>query len=283
MPEAFGSYEELVKSENVDIIYVATPHGRHYDDVKLALEAGKAVLCEKAFTITYAEAQELYRIAEEKGLFLGEAMWTRFHPVVRQVIEWINDGRIGKVKLASSMIGFNAASWASDESRYYAPELGGGAIFDIGVYSLCYTSLAFGDIMPIEISAGAELYRTSVDNTVSATMKYPDGIASFSATFNANVKAFAIIYGDKGYIEIPGGISSPQYAVIDAEGKREEIRIPNKCNGYEYEVAAVAEALRNGKTECIEMSKSATLTIMKTMDEIRKCAGIHMPHDERRF
>ncbi len=277
--KTYGSYEDLYCDPEVDIVYISTPHGRHYKDAKDALEHGKNVLCEKAFTVNSAEAEKLINLAREKNLFLCEAMWPRFNPVTKKVNEWLKADRIGKIIGVSANFGFIAR--VGYDHRLFAVDCGGGALLDVGVYALAFISLAFGGKIPEKVSASSLYLENGVDSYTAALLDYGGAVAQMTCSFTADMPPKGTIYGEKGKIEIEDIYISPKRAILkDYSNSGNEIFEPeNMKGGYEYEVEAVCEAVRNGKKECEEITLNETLSVMRTVDMIKQQIGLKYPND----
>jgi len=219
VPRSYGSYEDLLKDADVDIVYVATPHSRHKQDCILCLEAGKAVLCEKPFTINAQEAREVITLARQKQLFCMEAMWMRFLPLIQKVKEMINSGVIGEVRMINADFGYKSAY--NPESRFFNLQLGGGALLDRGIYPL---SLAYHILSePTDIVSQAGIGETGVDEQAAIILSYPQGqLAVLSTTLRGESSNQATIIGTRGKITIyppfyrPHKISVKQLPEINA-------------------------------------------------------------------
>ncbi|QNM05856.1 Gfo/Idh/MocA family protein [Qiania dongpingensis] len=272
--KAYGSYEELVNDGEVDLIYVATPHSHHYEHMKLCLNHGKAVLCEKAFTVNAAQAREICALSEEKGILAAEAIWTRYMPSRKMIDEIIADGAIGKVRSLSA----NLCYVIHHVPRLKDPALAGGALLDVGVYTLNFASMVFGDDIKTMASA-AVLTDAGVDEQNSIILTYEDGrMAYLYSGMSVQSDREGIINGDKGYIKVQN-INNCEYIRVyglDRELKA-EYKVPEQINGYEYEVLACQEALKNGAVECPQMPHSETIRIMEWMDELRASWGVVYP------
>ena len=277
IPTYYTSLEELCACSDVDVIYISTPHGLHFEHAMQCLEAGKHVLCEKPFTVNTAEAQELFDAAKSKGLFIMEAMWTRFLPSTIKLGELARSGAIGEVRDTHINIAFTI-NRDNPASRYLAPDLAGGALLDIGVYALTIMDVVMGCV-PSEILSRAHIGETGVDMHNSSILTYPDGaMASVTTAFDVNNTGDCIIYGTEGYITFDS-CSSPMRIKCHnrADNTTEEFTYTHDCNGYEHEVEAVNRAIREGLLEDGTMPAAKTLEIMKQMDSIREQWGYRYP------
>ncbi len=270
---AYGSYAELVADPDVDAIYVATLHPTHCEHTLLALDAGKAVLCEKPFAVTGRQARQMIERARERKLFLMEAMWARFNPITVQVRRWIAEGRIGEPRMVTIDFGFRAA-W-SPESRLLNPALAGGALLDVGVYVLAYASMVFG--RPTQIQAAAHIGESGVDEQTAMVLKYAGGqIASLTCAVRTPSPQGARIDGTEGAIEIPAFWRAPVARLI--RPKEDPVEATGDF-GFQYEIAEAMSCLMAGKIESPQMPLDETLAIAETMDEVRRQIGLSYPFE----
>ena len=274
--KAYGSYEEMLSDPGVDLVYVATPHSHHYPHVRLCLEHGKHVLCEKAFTVNAAQARELFRIAKDKRLLLTEAMWTRYLPMRGTINEVLRSGIVGKPWLLTA----NLAYMISDVERLKEPSLAGGALLDVGVYPLNFAAMVFGND-PVSIQGSAVLSDKGVDRQDSITLRYADGrMAVLNATMMGMSDRRGVIDCDNGMLEIVN-INCPQELRVY---NRERVliasyRAPKCITGYEYEVEACIRALDAGGIECPLMPHAETVRMMEWMDGLRAQFGVRYPEE----
>ena len=275
--KAYGSYEELVMDEEVELIYVATPHSHHYECGMLCLENGKPALVEKAFCVNAKQARELIALSEEKGVFLCEAFWTRFMPARQMVQEVLNKGTIGEV--TSMLAQFGIA--LEHRERMVKPELAGGALLDLGVYTINFARM-FAGCEVAEVTAAAVLSPEGVDWTNSVTLTFENGcLALLNSTMRSNNHNQGIIYGKEGRIEVMNTNNFESIRVFNKEGALiQDIPIPEQITGYEYEVLACMKAISEGKLECEEMPHSETIRMMEIMDEARARWGMKYPGEE---
>ncbi|WP_312427748.1 Gfo/Idh/MocA family protein [Lacrimispora sp.] len=273
---AYGSYEELVKDPDIQLIYVATPHSEHCSNAKLCLENGKHVLCEKAFAANYAQAKEMTDLAEEKNLMITEAMWVRYMPMAKTLKEVLNSGVIGEPMTLTA----NLCYLVSDKPRLIKPELAGGALLDVGVYTLNFASIVFGDEIT-DIKSSVIKTDSGVDAQNSITLCYPGGkMAILNSSLRVLSDRMGVIYGTKGYLVVENVNNFETIRVYNANRELVETHIrPDQISGYEYQIEASGEAIRNGWTECPQMPHKATLDVMKVMDELRRQWGIRYPFE----
>jgi predicted dehydrogenase len=261
---AHGSYEELAADPDVDVVYVATPHGRHLEDALLCLEHGKAVLCEKALTMDQPDARRLVETAREKKLFLAEAMWMRVHPLIRRVLELVESGALGEVRQLRADLGFVAGG----KSRLWDPDLGASALLDVGIYPLTFANLFLG--APERIAADGVVADNGFDLSGGATLTYPSGaVATISWSQVAQSDSRASIAGTEGRIEVNAPMHHPTSATYTSNGEVETLTAPVTGYGYAHEVAEVADCLRRGDTESALLPLDATVDIMGQMDAMR--------------
>ena len=274
--KAYGPYEEMLSDPGVDLVYVATPHSHHYPHVRLCLEHGKHVLCEKAFTVNAAQARELFRIAKDKRLLLTEAMWTRYLPMRGTINEVLRSGIVGKPWLLTANLGY----MISDVERLKEPSLAGGALLDVGVYPLNFAAMVFGND-PVSIQGSAVLSDKGVDRQDSITLRYADGrMAVLNATMMGMSDRRGVIDCDNGMLEIVN-INCPQELRVY---NRERVliasyRAPKCITGYEYEVEACIRALDAGGIECPLMPHAETVRMMEWMDGLRAQFGVRYPEE----
>ena len=275
IPKACGSYEELAKDNSLDLIYIATPHSRHYEDSLLCLENGRNILAEKPFTANSVQAEKLLTLAEEKGLYAGEAIWTRYLPMRFKLDEIIKNGVIGEITSLTANLGYSIMH----VERLIKPELAGGALLDLGVYTINFALMAFGsEITEIKSSCVKNEYGVDIHNTL--IMNFEGGkTAILHSNMNSNTDNMGIIYGDKGRIEFKNINNCEGIKVILNDGFVQEYNTPPQITGFEYEVRSSLEAVADGRTECEEMPHSEILRVMKIMDELRAEWNIRYPFE----
>lgn len=273
---AYGSYEELVKDPEVDVIYIGTPHTEHKANCELCITNGKSVLCEKPFTINQKEAEELIQLAKKHNVFLMEAMWTKFLPVTAVVKKWMKEGRIGEVRYLDIAFGFRIDF--NINNRLFNPTLAGGALLDVGVYPITY-AVHLLEQLPDRVLSSAILGRSNVDEMNSIIFCYENGIlANISSAITAEVGQDAIIVGDQGKIRVPNFWMADYAEIYDKDGKLiEAVSVPHKVNGYEYEAEVVNCCIREEKLESKTNTLTDTLDVIRIMDEIRKDWGLKYP------
>lgn len=275
--KAYGNYEALADDPDIDLIYIATPHSHHFGPARMCLLKGKPVLCEKAFTANAREAEELIRIAQEKQVFLAEAIWTRYMPFSRTIRELTESGIIGKPMMLTASLGYPIAH----KERIVRLELCGGALYDLGVYPINFALMTFGNDLE-KITSTCMKNEAGVDMQNSITFTYRDGrMAVMQTTAFCASDRQGIISGDKGYLVIDN-INNPQQAVVYNTDHQETGRYtcPPQITGFEYQVLEAAEAIRQGAIEPASMPHAETLRVMRMLDSLRKEWGIRFPMDE---
>ena len=273
---AYGSYTELIAAPDVDLIYVGTPHSHHYDVTKEALLAGKPCLVEKAFMANARQTKEIIDLAHEQKVFLAEAIWTRYQPVVQTVRELIGSGRIGQPRLLTATLGYSMGN----KERIMRPDLCGGALLDLGVYALNFTRMFFpADIVSIDGTCVKSA--TGMDLTNATTLVLKDGmLANLQSSAQCVGDNIGVIAGTEGNLIIDN-INNPQTITVNGPDRTyiETIRVPRQITGYEYQFIACRQALIDGLLEPREMPHAETLYIMQLMDGLRQKWGVHYPMD----
>lgn len=275
--KGYGSYEELVSDKEVDLVYVATPHSRHFEDMKLCIEHGKPVVCEKSFTLNAAEAREIAKLSSEKGVYTAEAIWTRYMPSRKLIDEVIAGGEIGEVDMLTANLSYPI----TDKPRILDPDLAGGALLDVGVYGINFAIMCFGDDIE-SIDSTVRMTDTGVDGRETITIRYRDGrLANLTHGVFTRGDRKGILYGSKGYAIIEN-INNPQSITLyDIEDKLiRSIDIPKQISGYEYEFIEAAERIGSKETESISMPLKDTIRVMEIMDQIRAKWGLVYPKEK---
>ena len=277
--KAFASYEDMVKDADIDVIYIGTPHTEHKANAELCIKNGKAVLCEKPFTINASESEYLFSLAKEHKVFIMEAMWTKFLPTTIKVKQWIKEGRIGRVKHIRANFGYQAPYDAG--SRLFNPDLAGGALLDVGVYPITYV-VHMLDRLPDKIISSAEFGKTNVDDQNIIIMKYKDGIlADLSSSVAVELGYDAMIIGEEGKIAVPKFWSADEAYLYNQKNELiESFKEPHHENGYEYEAYEVNRCLRENKLESDKLPFIDTLEVMRIMDKIRQEWGLLYPREK---
>ncbi len=269
-----NSYEGLVADDEVDVVYIASPHSLHKANAILALEAGKAVLCEKPFTINADELRDVIDVAQSKNLFLMEAMWTRCFPIMDKVRTLVADGAIGTIDMLAADFGFREPFDA--ESRVYDPRFGGGALLDVGVYALSFASMLLGK--PARIAGLAQLGPSDVDHRSGYLLAYDAGpLAVLYAAVATDSPQEATVMGSEGMIRIQSPWWQPCRMILIQDGNEQIIEAPYLGNGYCHEAMEVGRCLAKEETESPLMPLDESLEIMDTMDALRSQWGLRYP------
>lgn len=277
---AHGNYDELVQNDEVDVVYIATPHTQHYDNTLLCIRNGKAVLCEKPFAINSKQARKMIQEARRKKVFLMEAVWTKFLPHYQKMQELINKGRIGEVR--NVLVNFGFVVNAQAPLRLLDPALGGGTLLDIGIYNVFMALSVLGK--PDTIQASIATTSQGIDEQCAIQFVYKNGaMAQLFSSFNTNLPTEVIVGGTKGFLKLTSRFYEPssqlelKHAIFDKEKiiavKKE------KGIGYHHEAAHVTECLQKGLTESPVMTHEDTLRIMEILDKVRKLTGLKYEAD----
>ena len=274
---SYGSYEDLLKDDKVDLVYIAVPHSHHAKIIELAINHNKPVLCEKAFTSNFEEAKKVIELSHEKNVFLAEAIWTRYLPsrfIIEQLLE---SGTIGNISYVDSNLGYNVA----DKERIYKKELAGGALLDLTVYPINFTCMFLGTDIS-KINSTVVKMKSGVDGIENVTFVYNNGIlATINASVYSKLNRKGTIYGTKGYLEIENINNPEKISIYNENGELvEEILPPEQITGFEYQVRASFEAIEEGLIEPKQMPHSEILKMMEIMDQLRKSWKISFPWEE---
>lgn len=279
MQKAYSSYEELLADPEAELVYIAVPHSHHHQWTMAALNAGKHVLCEKAFAVNERQTREMIELSEKTGLLLAEAIWTRYMPSRRMIMEIIERGDIGRVRTVSANLGYRIDM----NERMIRPELAGGCLLDLTVYPLNFASMVWGDDIK-DIKASCVMTDTGVDGQDTVMIEYQDGrMANLFTTMYTLTNRMGLICGTDGFIEVQNINNPEQIRVYSPDRNGPELKacydVPGQITGYEYEVLACKKAIEEGRIECPEMPHSQTIQIMCQMDRIRKQFGIVYPNE----
>lgn len=275
--KAYGSYEELLEDDEVELIYVAVPHSHHYECMKMCIEHGKPVICEKAFTVNAQQAKEIYALAQEKKVFATEAMWTRYMPSRTKLQEVLQSGTIGEIRALTANLAYNVAH----RQRLHDPALAGGALLDVGVYGINFALMHFGkEISRVESSV--QMLPSGVDEMETISIFYKDGkMANITAGITSRSDRQGIFYGSHGYIVV-NNINNPQSISVydDKDCLLSRWEAPKQISGYEYEFLECVKAIRNGRWESWSIPLEESVFMMEIMDEIRRQWGLVYPQEK---
>ncbi len=278
VPTRHASYEALANDPDVDAIYVSTPHPFHKDNSILCIEAGKAVLCEKPFTINAGEAEAVVQVARERGVFLMEAMWSRVLTGIAQVKKIRKEEAIGAVGFVFADCCFSAG--VNPEGRLFNPALGGGALLDVGIYVTSFASFVLGP-HPTRIESMAHIGETGVDEQNALILGYENGaMALLTSAVRTSTPHEATIIGTEGTIRIPAHFWKAGKASLKAGDREEEVEFDTQGNGYNYEAAEVGRCLREGLLESPTMPLDETVALMNILDAVRAEWGLTYPMEQ---
>jgi predicted dehydrogenase len=274
IPHRHGSLDELAADPDVDVVYVASPHAVHERDTRLLLAAGKHVLCEKPFALDRLQGVAMVADARSQGVFLMEAMWSRFLPAYGILRDLLAEGRVGDPRLVEADFGFRRD--LDPAHRLFDVALGGGALLDLGIYTVQLVAMVLGH--PDGVVAQGHLGETGVDEQVAAVLHHPGGrLGVVKAAIRTGLSCSARISGTDGWIEVPPFMHAPDHLVVGAAGQTERIDAPWEGEGLRFQAAEVHRCLRAGLTESPVMPLDETLALAGTLDEIRAQIGLVYP------
>jgi len=274
--KSYGSYEEMAKDKEIDCVYIAVTNPQHLPTALLCIENGHHVLLEKPFAVNKKEAQIIIDAARTKGVFIMEAHWSRFLPAIRQAVSWIEQGKIGEVRMIHCDFAFRAGF--DPESRLFKNEMGGGGLLDIGCYTICMATMIFG-IEPEEITGVAHIGETNVDEQAAMLLRFKGGnIAVLSCGVRTTTYHTLNIFGENGSITIEN-FWRADTAILKADGQEPVIFTEKEGNGYNYEAQAAMDCIKAGKTENGIMTHADTLAIADICDKLRMQWGLKYPQD----
>ncbi len=275
--KAYGSYEEMLSDPEVQLVYITTPHSHHYEQILLCLEHGKNVICEKAFTVNAKQARAVFELAKKKGLYVAEAIWTRYMPSRKMIQDVIDSGVIGKLNVVTANLSYKI-DW---KKRLVDPALAGGALLDVGIYGLNFALMHFGtDLERMESSVW--MTPTGVDGMESITLFYKDGrMAVLNHSMFARSDRKGIFHGDKGYVVVEN-INNPNAISVynDNDERLARYDVPEQINGYEYEFQEAVRCIEEGKLESDAMPWAETIRVMELMDALRAQWGLVYPMEQ---
>jgi|TARA_B100001996_G_scaffold67407_1_gene49047 predicted dehydrogenase len=275
--KSYNNYDQLINDEKVDIVYIATTHNFHYKNALLCLNSIKPVLCEKPLCVNAKEAKHLISVSKEKKVFLMEAMWTRFLPAIKHLINNINNDVIGKPKLIQADFGIKKPPVKN--SRFYENKLAAGSLLDLGVYTINFCNFIF-DLKPNESSGFAKITNQKTDEYAIYNLKYDKGrLAQLSASVSFATPHEARIYGEKGKVIVPDFYHPQKYTIYLSTGEEIKINKPFQGFGYQFEALEAQNCLLNNKIESPTFPLENSLSVLRTMDDLRKEWGVQYEND----
>ncbi len=279
IPKVFSDYDTLISSNEIDAIYISSPHRFHFNAVKACLLADKPVLCEKPLTVTAKQAQELIELSEQRGVFLMEALWTRLLPAWQQVRSWLDDKLIGDVVTIESTFGFRFPK--DPTNRLYNRELAGGALLDTGIYCLAMSDFVMQK-EPTVVHSAIQKSQTEVDKRTSVLLEYGSASSSFTCALESELANTMTIYGTNGSITIDACFWDAQQARLRIAEQEETVaHLAYRQNGFEYQIEEAQRCIKAGVIQSSAVSHAFTLRTAKLMDEILENGGVHYPFTPR--
>ncbi|MCE5342890.1 MAG: Gfo/Idh/MocA family oxidoreductase [Eubacteriales bacterium] len=275
IPDAYGSLEEMLKNPQVDAVYVAAPNTMHFETARKSLEAGKHVLCEKPFTINAGQARKLYALARERGLFIMEAFWIRFLPLLIEMRKVIASGEIGDIVHVRSDYGFIASGDRKEDKL--SARLGAGALMDIGIYNLGFTHMVM-DAAPVRFQSAMRKSQFGSDEFSAILLEYPGSrSASLATSIGMDMPRNAAVFGTRGEIVFPDFQIAQEMTIRLYDGETRTVQMPFDFNGFEYEIREVNRCVKLGLTSSDILRETDTLTVLGAMDAIRASWDIRFP------
>jgi len=279
IPKAYSTYQELADDPEIDVVYIGTPHTFHLDNSIICMHAGKSVLCEKALTINAAEAWEMVRVAREENVFLMEAMIPRHVPLIKKVLKWIEEDKIGEVRMVKAAR--CARGEFTPEARQLNPDLGGGSLLDVGVYVISFASMILKKF-PVEMVGLAHIGSYGSDEQGTAILKYDQGeIADLSFALRTNAVNDAYILGTEGMIKIYETFAVPERASLIIDNKEVQVIEAPIGNALTYEAIETMRCMREGLKESPLMPLDESIQIMEIMDRLREPWGLTYSNDKQ--
>ncbi|MDO5517660.1 MAG: Gfo/Idh/MocA family oxidoreductase [Clostridium sp.] len=273
----YTDIDQFLNAKEIDAVYIATPHSSHMKFARQCIKAGKHVLCEKPFSYNEKTSREILELAKENNVFVMEALWTLFLPAVKKAKSWIEEGRIGKVKLITANFGFKSEE--DINSRLYNPELAGGALLDVGIYTILISNFITNS-MPEKVNASAVMTKTNVDETDMISLKYGNGeCASLTCSIACDTENSAVIYGDNGKIVVPEFSKAKKAYLYSNKELLEQFEDKYDGTGYKYEIEEANSCILGDKLESQCASHKMTLELAEIMDEVREQINLVYPFE----
>ena len=277
IPKYYSSYEELAADPEVEAIYIATPNNFHYENCIMCLNAGKHVLCEKPFTTSAEEAEKLYQMAEEKGLFIMEAFWIRFLPLYGHLQKLLSQEIIGPIRHIRCEYGFLAKG--ARKERKFDSNLGGGALLDIGIYNLGFLHMVMGT-EPASLQSQVHINEYGTDDFSTIQLSYPGGCTAYCAqSIGMVMDRQAVIFGDKGTIAFSDYQHAETMSIRLYDGEEYTVKAPFKINGFEYQIEEVSRCVAEGKCSSDRFTPEDSLAVLRLMDQIRESWGMKFGYE----
>ena len=275
--KAYGSYEEMLADPKVELVYISTVNNLHAEHMKMCIRAKKPVLCEKPFTSTAREAREVLGLAEQEKVFVAEAIWPRYVPLAETIVNLVNSGRLGNIVSLQANLGYPV----SHVPRVDRMDLSGGALLDIGVYTLTFASLCFGDEV-VSFDSTVQKSPTGVDQQSMVQLQYANGRRAYLLSSSLTpTDRTGVIYGTEGYAVVYNVNNYQGVDIYNADNELvEQIRAPKQVSGYEHQFLVSADAIRQGQLQCAQMPHEQIIRIMALMDSIRHSWGMYYPGEE---
>ena len=275
--KAYGSYEEMLSDPEVQLVYITTPHSHHCEQILLCLEHGKHVICEKAFTVNARQAKQVFETAKAKGLYVAEAIWTRYMPSRKMIQDVIDSGIIGNLNVVTANLSYKI----DYKERLVDPNLAGGSLLDVGIYGLNFALMHFGNEIE-RLESSVQMTPSGVDGMESITIFFKNGrMAVLNHSMYARSDRKGIFHGDKGYVVVEN-INNPNAINVydDKDQLLDHYDVPEQINGYEYEFMEAVRCIEAGKTESESMSAADSVFVMEQMDALRKQWGLVYPMEK---
>ena len=276
IPRAYGSYDELLADPDVDLVYIALPHSLHYEWARRAVLAGKPCLVEKSFMMNARQAREILSLARERGVLVAEAIWTRYLPIIEKAKEILASGVIGQPRTITSSLAYNVAH----KERVLKPELGGGALLDLGVYNITFVRM-FGGAPISKITSHCVKFPTGTDASETIVLELENGVlATLDISGICQGDNISVIAGETGYLVFNDTIHPTKITLMRKDHIVKRVwEVPLEITGFEYEFRACRDALAAGALELPQMPHSEIIYVMELMDRLRSLWGVHFPTD----
>ncbi|MGN0772550.1 MAG: Gfo/Idh/MocA family protein [Candidatus Ventricola sp.] len=274
IPVRYASAEALARDPNVDIVYIGTPHSAHAEGMRLMIENGKPVLCEKSFTANAREAREVLALAREKNVFVMEAFWTKLCPLYREVERVLASGAIGEIRAVTAQYGYTTAR----EARKFDPQMAGGTLLDIGVYAIGFACMMLGYEFD-SVQSNLVMNSAGTDAIDAIILRKGGAVASLTCAIGTRMPTTGAVYGSKGRIEILE-FKNPQSATVYIDGEAPyTLSSPFEVNGFEYEIREAMACVAAGKAHSGIITPEQTIAVMEIMDQVRAQNGLTFPFE----